>query len=113
MPLQATNSSARANNQHEKAALCTECIFSSATRAPPSKARRALVDEPVLVDALARRQIRGAALDVVVEEPLPAGTAPRPKRPASGACGLPGAAPVGVAALLASGAARGMSASLR
>ena len=25
-----------------------------------------------LVDALARRQIRGAALDVMVEEPLPA-----------------------------------------
>jgi hypothetical protein len=34
------------------------------------------------------------------------GAAPRPKRPASGACGLPGAAPVGVAALLAGGATR-------
>jgi phosphoglycerate dehydrogenase-like enzyme len=31
-----------------------------------------VVDEPALVDALARRQIRGAALDVMVEEPLPA-----------------------------------------
>ena len=35
-------------------------------------ARGRVVDEPALVDALARRQIRGAALDVTVEEPLPA-----------------------------------------
>ena len=35
-------------------------------------ARGRAVDEPALVDALARRQIRGAALDVMVEEPLPA-----------------------------------------
>ena len=35
-------------------------------------ARGRVVDEPVLVDALARRLIRGAALDVMVEEPLPA-----------------------------------------
>ena len=35
-------------------------------------ARGGVVDEPALVDALARRQIRGAALDVMVEEPLPA-----------------------------------------
>jgi phosphoglycerate dehydrogenase-like enzyme len=35
-------------------------------------ARGRVVDEPVLVDALALRQIRGAALDVTVEEPLPA-----------------------------------------
>ena len=35
-------------------------------------ARGRVVDEPALVDALARRQIRGAALDVMVEEPLPA-----------------------------------------
>ena len=34
--------------------------------------RGRVVDEPALVDALARRQIRGAALDVVIEEPLPA-----------------------------------------
>ena len=34
-------------------------------------ARGRVVDEPALVDALARRQIRGAALDVMVEEPLP------------------------------------------
>ena len=33
-------------------------------------ARGRVVDEPALVDALARRQIRGAALDVMVEEPL-------------------------------------------
>jgi D-2-hydroxyacid dehydrogenase (NADP+) len=35
-------------------------------------ARGRVVDEPALVDALTRRQIRGAALDVTVEEPLPA-----------------------------------------
>jgi phosphoglycerate dehydrogenase-like enzyme len=35
-------------------------------------ARGRVVDEPALVDALRRRQIRGAALDVTVEEPLPA-----------------------------------------
>jgi len=35
-------------------------------------ARGRVVDEPALVDALARRQIRGAALDVTVDEPLPA-----------------------------------------
>jgi phosphoglycerate dehydrogenase-like enzyme len=35
-------------------------------------ARGRVVDEPALVDALKRRQIRGAALDVTVEEPLPA-----------------------------------------
>jgi phosphoglycerate dehydrogenase-like enzyme len=36
-------------------------------------ARGRVVDEPApLVDVLARRQIRGAALDVTVEEPLPA-----------------------------------------
>ena len=29
-------------------------------------------EEPIDADALARRQIRGAALDVMVEEPLPA-----------------------------------------
>ena len=34
--------------------------------------RGRVVDEPALVDALARRQIRGAALDVVIEKPLPA-----------------------------------------
>jgi len=34
-------------------------------------ARGRVVDEPALVDALARRQIRGAALDVTVDEPLP------------------------------------------
>ena len=32
-------------------------------------ARGRVVDEPALIDALARRQIRGAALDVMVEEP--------------------------------------------
>src|SRR5205807_553527 len=35
-------------------------------------ARGRVVDEPALVDALERRQIMGAALDVTVEEPLPA-----------------------------------------
>jgi D-2-hydroxyacid dehydrogenase (NADP+) len=35
-------------------------------------ARGRVVDEPALVDALARRQFRGAALGVTVEEPLPA-----------------------------------------
>jgi phosphoglycerate dehydrogenase-like enzyme len=35
-------------------------------------ARGRVVDEPALIDALARRQIMGAALDVTVEEPLPA-----------------------------------------
>jgi phosphoglycerate dehydrogenase-like enzyme len=35
-------------------------------------ARGRVVDEPALVDALTRRQLRGAALDVTVEEPLPA-----------------------------------------
>ncbi len=35
-------------------------------------ARGPLIDEPALVDALRRRQIAGAALDVFVEEPLPA-----------------------------------------
>jgi len=34
-------------------------------------ARGALVDEPALIDALARRLIAGAALDVASEEPLP------------------------------------------
>lgn len=33
-------------------------------------ARGRVVDEPALIDALARRQIMGAALDVTVEEPL-------------------------------------------
>jgi phosphoglycerate dehydrogenase-like enzyme len=35
-------------------------------------ARGRVVDEPALIDALARRRIMGAALDVTVEEPLPA-----------------------------------------
>jgi phosphoglycerate dehydrogenase-like enzyme len=35
-------------------------------------ARGRVVDEPALVQALERRQIQGAALDVTVEEPLPA-----------------------------------------
>jgi phosphoglycerate dehydrogenase-like enzyme len=35
-------------------------------------ARGRVVDEPALIDALARRQIRGAALEVTVEEPRPA-----------------------------------------
>ena len=34
-------------------------------------ARGRVIDEPSLVDALTRRQIRGAALDVTVDEPLP------------------------------------------
>jgi phosphoglycerate dehydrogenase-like enzyme len=34
-------------------------------------ARGRVVDEPALIDALARRQIMGAAIDVTVEEPLP------------------------------------------
>ncbi len=34
--------------------------------------RGALVDEPALIDVLARRAIRGAALDVFATEPLPA-----------------------------------------
>jgi phosphoglycerate dehydrogenase-like enzyme len=34
-------------------------------------ARGRVVDEPALVDALAGRQIAGAALDVTIEEPLP------------------------------------------
>jgi phosphoglycerate dehydrogenase-like enzyme len=34
-------------------------------------ARGRVVDEPALIEALARRQIMGAALDVTVEEPLP------------------------------------------
>jgi phosphoglycerate dehydrogenase-like enzyme len=34
-------------------------------------ARGRVVDEPALVDALTRRQIGGAALDVTVDEPLP------------------------------------------
>ena len=35
-------------------------------------ARGRVVDEPALIDALERRQIIGAAIDVTVEEPLPA-----------------------------------------
>src|SRR5215470_5466784 len=35
-------------------------------------ARGRVIDEPALVQALEKRQIRGAALDVTVEEPLPA-----------------------------------------
>jgi phosphoglycerate dehydrogenase-like enzyme len=35
-------------------------------------ARGRVVDEPALIDALERRQIMGAAMDVTVEEPLPA-----------------------------------------
>ena len=35
-------------------------------------ARGRVVDEPALIDALERRQIMGAAIDVTVEEPLPA-----------------------------------------
>jgi phosphoglycerate dehydrogenase-like enzyme len=42
------------------------------TAYPLNAARGRVVDEPALVDALARRHIRGAALDVMVEEPLPA-----------------------------------------
>jgi phosphoglycerate dehydrogenase-like enzyme len=34
-------------------------------------ARGRVVDQPALIDALARRQIMGAALDVTAEEPLP------------------------------------------
>jgi phosphoglycerate dehydrogenase-like enzyme len=37
-------------------------------------ARGRVVDEPALIDALTRRQIMGAALDVTVEEPLPPGS---------------------------------------
>ena len=39
-------------------------------------ARGRVVDEPALVDALARRQIRGAALVVMIEEPLLAASPP-------------------------------------
>jgi D-3-phosphoglycerate dehydrogenase len=35
-------------------------------------ARGAIIDEPALVDALKQRAIAGAALDVFVQEPLPA-----------------------------------------
>jgi D-2-hydroxyacid dehydrogenase (NADP+) len=45
---------------------------SSSNTTDDGAARGRVVDEPALVDALARRQIRGAALDVMVEEPLPA-----------------------------------------
>ena len=37
-------------------------------------ARGRVVDEPALIDALDRRQIMGAAIDVTVEEPLPPGS---------------------------------------
>jgi len=37
-------------------------------------ARGRVVDEPALIDALERRQIMGAAIDVTVEEPLPPGS---------------------------------------
>jgi phosphoglycerate dehydrogenase-like enzyme len=37
-------------------------------------ARGRVVDEPALIDALERRRIAGAAIDVTVEEPLPAGS---------------------------------------
>lgn len=35
--------------------------------------RGAIIDEPALIDALRHKRIRGAALDVFAEEPLPAG----------------------------------------
>ena len=106
MPLQATRFVSAGEQSPRKRPRCLTAGPSRRRMLCARAARGRVVDEPVLVDALARRQIRGAALDVIVEEPLPAGAAPRPKRPASGACGLPGAAPVGVAALLAGGAAR-------
>ncbi len=37
-------------------------------------ARGGVVDEPALIDALREHRIKGAALDVVAEEPLPAGS---------------------------------------
>jgi len=35
--------------------------------------RGAVIDEPALIDALRQKRIRGAALDVFAQEPLPAG----------------------------------------
>ena len=49
-----------------------DALRREAVRLLLNAARGRVVDEPALVDALARRQIRGAALDVTVEEPLPA-----------------------------------------